>query len=221
MVSPAQTVLTTQDLLTDQFYRWEVCGRGSAQWDRPVDLEPPFRPFIGHFISSGSIEDDGIQETPLRLLAGKLRGFFGGRTQRGGDGDEWMSEGEPDIALADEVRELVELQIRLPSDLNPAAQVFEQFLYAIPQCESPVAFELIGDDKELTFQVTVGAADERRVSAQFKAHFPDAILQVAERRLQDKWQSLEDGYKGVQEFGLLNEFMLPLNSQPVSVGEET
>ena len=32
--------------LTEQFYRWELSGRGWRVFAEPVALEPPFRPFV-------------------------------------------------------------------------------------------------------------------------------------------------------------------------------
>jgi hypothetical protein len=46
--------------LTRRFYEWETRGRGALQWPQCVRLEPPFRPFQGHFITSRhAVEDDG------------------------------------------------------------------------------------------------------------------------------------------------------------------
>src|SRR5437870_10377219 len=39
---------TPEEALTDEFYRWELRGRGWQVWDVPVLPEPPFRPFYGH-----------------------------------------------------------------------------------------------------------------------------------------------------------------------------
>ncbi len=42
------TTPTVAELLTQQFYDWEIRGRGWTVYDAPVELEPPFRPFEGH-----------------------------------------------------------------------------------------------------------------------------------------------------------------------------
>ena len=45
--------------LTEQFYRWELRGRGWFMWPEVVQLEPPFRPFEGHYLPSSAYVDDG------------------------------------------------------------------------------------------------------------------------------------------------------------------
>lgn len=48
---------THPERLTEQFYAWELRGRGWQEFPRPVALEPPFRPFPGYFLPP--IRDDG------------------------------------------------------------------------------------------------------------------------------------------------------------------
>ena len=66
--------------LLDQFYRWELRGRGWLLWDYPVLPEPPFRPFPGFAIEPFE-EDDGRQQTlvsgVLDWLHSCLRGKLG------------------------------------------------------------------------------------------------------------------------------------------------
>ena len=55
------------EALTRQFYDWEMRGRGWQVSCRPVALEPPFRPFFGHFVHGppGAVIDDGRKPTAL------------------------------------------------------------------------------------------------------------------------------------------------------------
>jgi hypothetical protein len=68
------------DQLRDQFYRWELRGRGWLLWDYPVLPKPPFGPFPGFAIAPFE-EDDGRQQTlvsgPLDWLHRWLRGKLG------------------------------------------------------------------------------------------------------------------------------------------------
>ena len=66
------------EALTRQFYEWERRGRGWQVFDQPVALEPPFRPFFGHFLPAtpGAAHDDGRKATFLSNLAD---GFLKGR----------------------------------------------------------------------------------------------------------------------------------------------
>jgi hypothetical protein len=52
--------------LTRQFYAWQFRGRGWQVYDRPVSIEPPFRPFFGHFVAGiNSVVDDGRKSMRL------------------------------------------------------------------------------------------------------------------------------------------------------------
>lgn len=61
--------------LTENFYQWEVRGRGWQVWPYPVDIEPPFVPF-SHAISSERRIDDGRRpsDTPKTLAYASLAG---------------------------------------------------------------------------------------------------------------------------------------------------
>ena len=77
MSAPDATPPTVAELLTDQFYRWELRGRGWQLADAPIELEPPFRPFEGHVLPRHFFPDDGIEETRLSRLAGKVLNLHG------------------------------------------------------------------------------------------------------------------------------------------------
>ena len=53
---------TLVEHLTDNFYKWEIKGRGWQVWNYPVSLEPAFDPFF-HYLPQQPQEyvDDGIK----------------------------------------------------------------------------------------------------------------------------------------------------------------
>lgn len=57
--------LSVAEVLTKQFYDWELRGRGWQVWESPVEPEPPFRPFTGHHLPRDFFHDDGQLESPL------------------------------------------------------------------------------------------------------------------------------------------------------------
>src|SRR5947209_110800 len=65
---------SVEDELREQFYAWELRGRGWLAWPEPVHLEPPFRPFFGHFVQPRPQIDDGRHHTALSRLASWMRG---------------------------------------------------------------------------------------------------------------------------------------------------
>src|SRR5437016_11273994 len=58
--------------LSAQFQAWERRGRGWQVFDGPVDPEPPFRPFNGHYLPRAPLIDDGRRPTVLSSLFQRL-----------------------------------------------------------------------------------------------------------------------------------------------------
>ena len=54
--------MTDSEYFTLQFYTWEYRGRGLHQEEYPVQLEPPFIPFIRHLPQRPQI-DEGKRHT--------------------------------------------------------------------------------------------------------------------------------------------------------------
>ncbi len=197
--------------LAEQFYCWELRGRGWVVWPSPVQLEPPFRPFEGHFLPRRLTADDGqIESTGSRFAKGFGR-LLGISTQPIAELSPEDIE-EPHANEASGPDELVELQIALPPDYQPQANVFEQFLFSIGYARGPVAFEVIGTPEELVVQITVQPDDAGAVRRQLKAFFPEAIIVTGEQHLRGALVEESDGDVQVMDFGLEREFMVPINS---------
>ena len=196
--------------LTEQFYRWELRGRGWLIWPDSVQLEPPFRPFEGHFLSSRPIIDDGRIESFGSLFAKRVTGFLGIAPPPVIE-EEVEEIEEPEAERQADREDLVELQIALPPDYQPHANVFEQFLFSIGYASEPVAFEVVGSAEELVVQVTTGKADAVAVRQQLKAFFPEAIITVGNRHLSSTFTPDSDILR-VLDFGLEREFMVPLQN---------
>src|SRR5437879_1433642 len=76
-------LLAPEEHLTDEFYCWEVRGRGWQVWDVPVLPEPPFRPFLGHTLSvipTPRELDDARKPTFIGSLVERLRDRMIGET---------------------------------------------------------------------------------------------------------------------------------------------
>ena len=196
--------------LTEQFYRWELRGRGWVTWPSTVRLEPPFRPFEGHYQSGGSTVDDGQIESFGSRFAKGVSGLLGlGTTPTLVDEPEEIEE--PDAEGQSSREDLVEWQIALPPDYQPQASVFEQFLFSIGYASDPVAFEVVGTAGELVVQVTAGMADAEAVRQQLKAFFPEATITEGQDHLTKAFPPEVDNLQ-VVEFGLEREFMVPLHN---------
>src|SRR5262245_59128519 len=111
--------------LTRQFYDWERLGRGWEVYDFPVDPEPPFQPFYGHFLPEVAAEDDGVE--PRATLGSFFRSLIGapagGARESPPPNDE---EPRPEPLIRER---LVELQALPPVDLDIDEERFAQFLF--------------------------------------------------------------------------------------------
>jgi Type IV secretion-system coupling protein DNA-binding domain len=201
-VSPAE-------LLTEQFYAWERRGRGWSVWDRAVDIEPAFVPFRFHWAKrAGADLDDGRQPTFLSRLTDRIVG-----TPSSGNDDTDlpvldMEEAEPEDD--DGTDGLSELRLSLPPDQDISPEEVEQFFLALPRLSRPVSFEVIGTSESIVVQLACASSDRGIVTQQLKAYFPDATVSATDGHLQKTWRPEDSGHAVVVEFGLSEEFMLPL-----------
>lgn len=201
---------TRQELLTQQFYDWESRGRGWVVWNSVVELEPPFRPFLGHFLPAHSVQDDGLVPTGLSRIARMLFGGSGAAAPPNLSEESAEIE-EPEPEPLERLGELVEWQVALPKDSQPSREVFEQCLTSLSYCRAPLVFEVVGDLNGLVAQIVAEASDAQRVFAQLKAHFPEAVINRVPQYLEGLWTNCRSGANWILEFGLEREFMLPLN----------
>src|SRR5579871_3987480 len=125
---PLPATETAEEQLTRQFYEWEICGRGWQLWEEPVELEPPFRPFFGHYTRyhPGAIADDGRKPNFLRSLADRVSNCVKGKAEFPSEPLEPLEEPEPD--RFEDTSSLIEIHISLPSQTNISKDAAEQFL---------------------------------------------------------------------------------------------
>lgn len=204
--------LPIDDQLRDQFYRWELRGRGWLLWDYPVLPEPPFRPFLGFAVEPFE-QDDGRQQTLVsgavdwlhRCLRGKLRKSEPVEEQEEPIPDYWEFEQPP-----------CELRVTFPAEMEVSPQLAEQWLLSLSAAHYPVAVEFLGLPSAIVVQIVCDTIDQDIVQRQLAAHFPQAnVAPVTESALKQAWLSAGDE-QVIVEFGLDREFMLPLASTPRS-----
>ena len=168
--------LTLEDQLTRQFYTWEKRGRGWKIWDDPVELEPPFCPFLFHSIPPAPVIDDARKPTFFSALADKI---LGKATQAVASSDDASSEEdfrEPVPVPFDDDGELVELQVALPPALKTSKDATAQFLLGLTYSTCPLSFEIIGLPESVTVQLACRSEDRSELQQQLQAHFPESVL---------------------------------------------
>jgi excisionase family DNA binding protein len=196
------------EALTRQFYDWEMRGRGWQVFDRPVELEPPFRPFFGHFVSTPTqFVDDGRMQTSLSSFVG---GLFKAPARPAAVLPPDEAEPEPDYF--DDSSRLIEVRAILPPETKITKDAAEQFLMSLGHVSRPASFEIIGTSDSIVVQLTSAQSDRQQIREQLQAYFSEALLSQHDGYLEALWDTSGAKTSAVVEFGLSKEFMRPLRS---------
>ncbi len=189
---------TLPERLTEQFYAWELRGRGWQEFPSAVALEPPYVPFPGYFLPP--IRDDGHRPGLLsRFLAPPRRE----------EETPELEEPEPEAFQTDEP--LIECLVSLPRDEAVKPESAERFLLALSGAELPLAFEVVGLSDQLRVQLVSRAPDAGLLANQLRAFFPEVSIATEPEGLRQTWTRTQ-GETVLVHFGLAREFMLPLAS---------
>src|SRR5258706_9946572 len=156
--------------LTRAFYAWERRGRGWQQWPRCVALEPPFRPFYGHFISPTNAppSDTGRRDTILSRFMDAFTPAQNAAPQPQLP-EELLAEPEP--VFDSENEDIVELAIALPEGTRVDHDAAESFLVSLRGCRSSLAFEIFGTTDRIRMQFAARSSDSPHVAEAIRAFF--------------------------------------------------
>ncbi len=184
--------------LTEQFYAFELRGRGYEEFPYPVELEPPFRPFPGY--SLPRVEDDGHRPTILsRLFRPSRRRVEAPETQ------------EPEPTPFEVEEPITECVVSLPEDKVVSRELAERFLLSVAGAELPLAFEILGLPERLEARIASRAPDTSLLANELRAFFPEVSIGEEDGGLRSAW-TRGKGETVCLHFGLAREFMLPLVS---------
>ena len=191
--------------LTQQFYTWEQRGRGWHAFENPVDLEPAFHPFFGHYIAAHSAEDDSKHPTLFSKITDLIRG-----TKEHYVNKPQFPETPPVEGYISDCDERVScLRVILPKDQKIQIEDMQQLLLMLSYTAYPVSFEIVGTSSTITIQFACRPSDESHVHGQIKAYFPFAVITKHEEGL-DVLAPQTDTC--AIDFGLSEEFMRPLRT---------
>ena len=132
-----------------QFQKWEMRGRGWQVFEQPVQLEPPFVPFVLRPMTETPAVDDGSRPSFLGSLFRKIAAPLPTPSVD----IEPHEEPEPRPSIHNSI---VELQVVLPQEFDGERSSLDQFFASIAFCREPVAFELLGAHKKVTAQFVSG-----------------------------------------------------------------
>jgi len=193
-------MVSSSQALTNQFYEWEQLGRGWHKAQHPVDLEPAFTPFFGHFLIQPII-DDGKREHWLRsLLSGRKSEDIGTNI---------LLDPFPAAFPNTDHAALCVYTITIPKDFKQSTERIEQLLIMLSYRKSHLSFEIIASSDCINLQWVCREYDASFVRIQIEAFFPDCVVLEAE---EDKVAELYDSDLPLYtvDFGLAEEFMRPI-----------
>lgn len=201
---------TQEERLTAQFYAWEQRGRGWQIWDYPVALEPPFRPFLFHYVPPAAPVDDGYRPTFLSSLADAFSGASKRRKATDIERAPVFDLEDPPPEEFEDDDSLLEMEVSLPLAAKVTKEACERFLLGLAYCKYQAGFEVIGTPDAVTTQLVCRSGDLPQVRQQLQAYFPESVTTVHSGGLAELW---DDGKPTVVvDFGLSREFMLPLRT---------
>src|SRR5581483_6944122 len=194
--------------LTERFYEWEIRGRGWQIFDFPVRPEPPFREFEGHYLPAQRVADDG--RIPTRLSS-----FVDAFQPTDEEPPECSDAASKENERLEEFErnELAELQVAFPRDFDPSPETFEQFLFNLHSCDDPVSFEVIAARGNILIQLAASLPDIVTIRHALQSYFPSALVTEQTEPLARLWSESSDRDAVVFEFGLKDEFMIPIESR--------
>ncbi|MCW5976496.1 MAG: type IV secretion system DNA-binding domain-containing protein [Bryobacteraceae bacterium] len=201
---------TLEERLIRQFYDWERWGRGWTVWPEPVDLEPPFHPFFGHYLprEAGPPLDDARKPTFLSNLSDRFVGLF-----RSPESPPETTASEQEERLPyvfQDETDLTTFQVTLPPETKVTSDASEQFLLSLGQLRRPVSFEVVGTGESVVVLLVCSKPDRFHLRGQMEAYFPDALISERTGYLESLWGASGNKSGAVVDFGLSNEFMRPL-----------
>ncbi len=196
--------LTYSELLTRRFYEWESRGRGWYVSDEPVDIEPPFYPFYGHYISAPPSTDDSKKPTWISRFIDLLN----------------KKEPEPEYIDSDipplepqpmgKDEPLNAIGFTIPKETSFSIDDMKELLLMLSDSLYHVSFEIIINAENIQFQIVCRESDLANVYSQLRAYVPGIDVRIISNKLPDQIPVTEGLAMG--EFGLADEFMFPLRS---------
>lgn len=198
--------------LTKAFYDWERRGRGWQVWGFPVELEPPFRPFLGHCVPATQQPiDDARRPTLLSSIADRVRAWIEPTHDKPTQPSVAPIE-EPEPEEAYDTSPVVEVQLTMPPGSTVNRETSEQLLLSLSYSARPLGFEIVGTTEAVQLQWTARKEDVPLLRDQVRAHVSEGVAVERSGYLKEAWKPETTLDSLVVDFGLRTEFMLPLQT---------
>ncbi|MEM7296662.1 MAG: hypothetical protein AAF391_00170, partial [Bacteroidota bacterium] len=185
---------------------WGLSGCGWKVWDYPVELEPPYYPYISARYRNQSIIDDGKKDS-LSVTLGKWVSKPFAKKNFGG-AEATSEEQKPKTFAFGE--SLKELQCSIPLESRIKIDAARDLLLTLPNSNNPTVFEIISTSNEIQTQF-VSHANADGLRQHIKGYFPDVVLTDPEYSLVEKWHDTSQNTL-ILELGLTDSFYITLTT---------
>ncbi|MEK7724911.1 MAG: hypothetical protein AAB336_11210, partial [Acidobacteriota bacterium] len=153
--------------LMESFLLWEQRGRGWQIFDYEIELEPVFSRFSPPQKVGRTLDDARTQSLFGRLFTNKEN------KNLPTNNTELLAKTSQNIQLCpNPVVKLVSFRFYFPSELKISSEQTEQLLQTLASSASFIAFEIIGTNQEIIFQITCPAPEGETILAHLKGQLP-------------------------------------------------
>ncbi|GAB3430726.1 type IV secretory system conjugative DNA transfer family protein [Niabella aquatica] len=181
------------------FYDWEVKGRGYYLYPYNVSLEPPYKPFFHSIATHESYTDDGKAPTFFERIFKNKKPV---ETE-----EEIKEEALPEEYYSTSL--LKQINISYPKSCDFKDKLFQEFLNMLSETNEQVSFEIIAQGEESHTQIICSELDERRILNLLNTYFQGIYIKS------QKLDGLPFEYPQdilLLDFGYDEEFIRPINS---------
>lgn len=182
----------------ENFYDWELKGRGYLLFPYPVSIEPSFRPFYHSYGYNTKYVDDGKVPTLIERLF---------PTKKPINSEDVFEEQPPDPFEYTPFLRQLNITFSTIPDIKDSLLI--EFLNMLSESEDQIAFEIIGRNSLIEIQFVCSNDDHRRIHHLLKTYFPNFIVKDTSPT------KLPFDYSNeilIADFGYNEEFMRPINS---------
>ncbi|HEY5591310.1 MAG TPA: type IV secretion system DNA-binding domain-containing protein [Paludibacter sp.] len=180
----------------ENFYDWEIKGRGYLLFSYPVNLEPTFREFYHSYGNTDYVDDGKVPTFFEKLFPQKkivTKEEFEERPPKAFEYSPFLKQ----------------LKISFPSKPDFDDSLIIEFLNMLSESDGQISFEMIGKYNSIEIQLVCDFEDSKRIQHLLHAYFPNTIISdtcIKNLPFNSHNQVL------IVDFGYNEEFMRPINS---------
>ncbi len=181
----------------ENFYEWEIKGRGYLLYPYPVKIEPKYREFYQSYGNTEYIDDGKVPRLFERLFSSNTPTV-----------NEESYEEKPPKPY-EYSPSLVQLKISFPAKHDFKSSLSIEFLNMLSDSKGQISFEIIGKHDTLEIQIVCHAKDHKRILHLLKAYFPNSIVTAFGL---EYFPFNTEKEILIADFGYNEEFMRPINT---------